>query len=231
MRALIAIVSCWLCEINGDNESVRGTWLKHVPEGVDYKFFHGQGFSCYPGSDKKYSIADVSKVPSDVVILNAEENYQSLIQRSKELYTWGLDRGYDFVFKCYPDTYVSPTRLMNSGFEKHDYYGFIHTSAGVERTPGQRYKYGFMGGGEGYWVSRRALEIINRADINPDPVGEDLWVGEQVLGPAGIPMVNDPGYGAGITLHGSLLQNPIDYRPGRYTNGWMYNTYNKLRGL
>jgi hypothetical protein len=90
-------------------------------------------------------------------------------------------------------------------------------------------RYGFLGGGEGYWLSRRACEIISRATPNPEPVGEDLWVGE-VLGTAGVPMIDHRGYGNGITLHGSILQNPIDYRPGRYDNRWMYDTYKRLKG-
>ena len=27
------------------------------------------------------------------------------------------------TFKCYPDTYVCPSRLMLSGFDKYDYVG------------------------------------------------------------------------------------------------------------
>ena len=231
MKLLIAVMSCWLAEKDGDNQSVRDTWKRSIPWGVDSYFVHGTGYSCYPGSDRKVCRWDVNEGqrPDDVLILGVPEAYQYLIERAKELYTWAYEQDYDFVFKCYPDTYVDAPALLSSGFEKHDHFGHIHTSPGTPRSDGTVNRFGFLGGGEGYWLSRKACAIIAQATPNPEPVGEDLWVGE-VLGTAGVPMIDHRGYGNGITLHGSILQNPIDYRPGRYDNRWMYDTYERLKG-
>ena len=229
MKLLIAVLSCWLCELNGDNDSVRDTWLKDVPSDVDWRFFHGTGESRYPGSNRKVSIADIRSIKAGTEILKSPEAYEHLIERAQELYTWALYLDYDFVFKCYPDTYVDVPALLSSGFEKHDHFGHIHTADGTARGDGTFFKHGFLGGGEGYWLSRRACEIIANATPNPEPVGEDLWVGE-VLGAAGVPMVDHRGYGSGVTLHGSIRQKPVDYRPGVYTNSWMTETYKRLKG-
>lgn len=231
MRILFAIMSCWLCEVNGDNQSVRDTWIKDLAPwtSVDYKFFHGSGYSAYPGSDKKYSRDDVDEVPLDVVVLESPESYIHLIERAQELYTWAHQRGYDHVFKCYPDTLVDVDKLMSSGFEQYDYFGHWLTAPGTPRGDGTVNQYGCLGGGEGYWLSKRACELIIKAIPCIDPIGEDTWVGE-VMGRNGIEMIDHVGYGEGITLHGSARQNPIDYRPGRYDCSWMVDTYTRLKG-
>lgn len=229
MKILIAVMSCWLCEVNGDNQSIRDTWRKDLPAGVDFYFFHGSGSSCYPGSDKQYSRKDVRSIPSDVVVLSTPEAYLHLIERAHELYTGSRDKGYDFVFKCYPDTYVDVQKLLLSGFEQHDYSGHWLTAPNTPRGDGTVNQYGCLGGGEGYWLSKKACELIADAEPIVDPIGEDTWVGE-VMGCNGIRMVDHTGYGEDVTLHGSVKQNPVDYRPGRYTCEWMYDTYKRLKG-
>jgi hypothetical protein len=223
MKILIAILSCWACELNGDNQSVRDTWLRDLQPSVDSKFFCGSGYSCFPGSDKKVCQDDVS-VHHDTFVLKTPEAYEYLIPRSQELYKLAYRLGYDFVFKCYPDTYVDFHMLIRSGFEKHDYFGHWLTAPGASI-----HKYGCLGGGEGYWLSRKALEIISKATPDPEPIGEDTWVGA-ALGAAGVSMIDHTGYGSGITLHGSVEDRPVDYRPGQYRNQWMRDTYKRLKG-
>jgi hypothetical protein len=165
----------------------------------------------------------------DIIRLETPEAYQHLIPRAKELYTWAYDRGYDFVYKCYPDTYTDVDKLLASQFAKFDYYGHWLTAPGTPRGDGTANQYGCLGGGEGYWLSRKACGIISQAPITEEPIGEDTWVGD-VLGRAGIAMVDDPGYGEGITLHGSVRHRPIVYRPGAYNHMWMLETYKRLKG-
>ena len=153
----------------------------------------------------------------------------NLIERAQELYAWAYKRDYNYVFKAYPDTFVNVDKLMQSGFEQHDFFGHWLTAPGTPRGDGTVNKYGCLGGGEGYWLSRRACELVMKATPCVDPIGEDTWVGE-VMGKNGIKMVDHPGYGEGITLHGSVRDNPVDYRPGRYRNSYMYATYKRLRG-
>jgi len=208
LRILVGIMTCWPCELNGDNQSLRDTWLRDLT--VDYKFFHGWGLGEFSGSDS--------------VLLEVPDSYSGLILKSQALHSWGYKHGYDFVFQAYPDTYVDVSKLMASGFEKHDYAGYIHTKPQEHpNTP-----YGLLGGGEGYWTSRRACDIIRKAapsvsaDLNFG-AAEDLWTAN-VLGEAGIPMVGLPGYGRGVTLHGSMV---TDAPRGTYDHRWMYEMYCK----
>jgi len=226
MRILVAIMSCWLDELNGNNQSLRDTWLKDLAVfNVDYKFFHGSGPSQYPGDTYQFEQGQLENIPSDIVILEAPDKYECLIMKSQEFHYWGYKNLYDFVFKVDSDTYVDVPQLMASGFEKHDYFGHVHSWPGSLRDEGPL-KHGFLGGGEGYWTSRRACEIISRSPRRTDPQvnfgsAEDLWVGH-VLGEEGITAVDHTGYGNGITLHGSLIAGPR----GAYKNKWMYDTYN-----
>jgi hypothetical protein len=52
---------------------------------------------------------------------------------------------------------------------------------------------------------------------------EDRWTAF-VLGEAGIHMVELPGHGRGVTLHGSVV---TDAHHGHYDHKWMYETYVK----
>src|ERR1039458_2222306 len=207
MKILVAVMSCWLCELNGDNQSLRETWLKDLVAypNVDYKFFHGSGASQYPGQAYRFEQGEVKNMPSDIVVLESPDDYLSLILKSQEFHYWGYRQGYDFVFKADTDTYVNIPQLMTSEFAKHDYCGYVHTEANsYPEVP-----YGMLGGGEGYWTSRHACEVISKAAPSKAPdmnfgSAEDRWTAN-VLGVSGICMVGLPGYRRGITLHGSVV--------------------------
>ena len=209
-KILVAVMSCWNCEFNGDNQSLRTTWLKDLPTDVDYRFFIGRNILECP--------------EPDMVELDVSDDYPGLLLKSKALHTWGYDQGYDYVFKADTDTFVDVAALLASDFHKHDYSGYLHTEPGAyPHTP-----YGLLGGGEGYWTSRKACSIIkDAAPSNSEDVNfggaEDLWTAN-VLGAAGIQMVGLPGYGRGITLHGGVVTNAPR---GSYDHAWMYDEYAK----
>jgi len=66
-------------------------------------------------------------------------------------------------------------RLLASGFEQFHYSGYVHVHVPL-----------FCSGGAGYWLDRRAIELI-AAEENPQE-SEDVWVGGVLLN-------------AGITAH------------------------------
>ncbi len=155
MKALLAISSCQEYESKGYNQSSRDTWIPALAEaGLDYRFFHGCG----------------SEVKPDVIVLDCPDDYGSLCYKTHASQKWALDQGYEYLFRCWPDTYVVPERLARSGFERFDYAGNFE---GGSMT---------AAGGPGYWLSRKALELMMLHEVSPThpnigAIFEDRWVG------------------------------------------------------
>jgi len=158
---LIAISSCEYFEANKINDAQRDTWLPEANKlRVDYKFFHGQG----------------ATTKGDVIVLDVPDDYSHMSHKTKESLRWAFDMGYNFVFRCFPDTYVCVERLMTCQWDKADYWG--------DFRPGF-----FCCGGHGYCLSRKAMEYLINAPIKSDrgpehpnwnaanAGAEDIWVG------------------------------------------------------
>ena len=164
---MIAISSCFDWEKNGNNQVLRDTWLPSNFIGLDYRFFvgHGQGAE------------SAEKLPADLAFLpDVEDDYGHLSTKTQASLRWALERDYDFVFRCFPDTYCRPERLVSCGFEAYDYYGdFRGEHCGPDNYPS---------GGPGYWTSRRVNELLVDAPITGvwrddiTPYAEDLWGGK-----------------------------------------------------
>lgn len=161
MRLLIAISSCYDFEKNGNNQVLRDTWL---PTELDYRFFFGTGQG-----------AEDQTLPRDCVLLpDVEDDYGHLSAKTQQSLRWAAERDYDFVFRCFPDTYCRPERLIACGFEAHDYYGdFRGEHCGPDNYPS---------GGPGYFLGRKAFELLLDAPIEGvhrvAVYAEDLWVGQ-----------------------------------------------------
>ena len=140
MKVLIAILSCELFRTNGNNQAIRDTWLPHV-QGADCRIFMGQGSK---------------QTHDDEVIIDAIDDYQHVTYKTQEMYKWADAQGYTHIFKCYPDTYVCPTRLMTSGFQKYDYVG----NFACKPLSGA-----YACGGTGYWTSHVAYSNMLDARI------------------------------------------------------------------
>jgi hypothetical protein len=179
---LIAISSCGDFERNGNNQALRDTWLKDlVQAGLDYKFFFGVG-------------QDAPELADSVILPDVPDDYGHLTYKTRASLGWAHQEGYDFVFRCFPDTYVRVARLLRCGFEEHDYHGDFRREEGG-RTNGGTGQYrptlqqaqNYASGGAGYWLSRRAFEHLIEAPIlgvwrdDLTPYVEDLWVGN-ILG-------------------------------------------------
>jgi Galactosyltransferase len=189
MRILIAISTCELFESNGSNTACRETWINEYKRQaipfVDYKFFVGTPLleHTQPESHAKVDICgnhctDYLRAAEDVVVLRCEDQYGALTYKTQESLQWAAARDYDFVFRCFPDTYVQVKRLLETKFYNYDYYGDFRG----ETTGWQNY----ASGGAGYFLSRRAYSYLLdqpilgtwRDDITP--YAEDLWVGNRL---------------------------------------------------
>ncbi len=150
MKILIAISTCSKFEEN--HQAMRDTWLKEATSlGMDYRFFVEMG----------------SEPKSDVVVTEHED--WAMTSRLKDKVKWGFYRGYDYLFSCFPDTYVRVDRLLTSGFDKFDYFGSVFKHA----SPGATY---YCHGGAGYLIDRRAMEYVM---MEPSSyLNDDCWLGD-----------------------------------------------------
>lgn len=123
-----------------------------------------------------FFLSGISSTSSDEVSLNCVDDYLS--HKVQIICRFALDRGYDYLFKCDDDTYVNTFRLLESGFEGNDWVG---------RNCGH-----YTQGGAGYWVSRKALEILANAPKS-EWRSEDRWVGRTLLA-AGLKITHDERY-------------------------------------
>jgi hypothetical protein len=155
MKILVAISSCLQFEDN--HQSMRDTWLPEaVSLGIDYRFFVEQGESSKP----------------DVVTTDNED--WAMTCRLKSKMHWAFHRGYDYLFSCFPDTYVRSDRLLTSGFERFDYFGSVFKHA----SPGATF---YCHGGAGYLLSKGAMEVALRETTSY--LNDDCWLGD-VLSPS-----------------------------------------------
>lgn len=150
MKLLVAISSCGRYEAN--HQSMRDTWLPEAKQlGIDYKFFVEAG----------------SKASDDTIVTQNED--WAMTCRLKYKVRWAFTQGYDYVFSCFPDTYVRSDRLFACGFEKFDYFGSVYKHA----NPGATF---YCHGGAGYLLSRPAMEVVSKQESSY--LNDDCWLGD-----------------------------------------------------
>jgi hypothetical protein len=223
---VILIASCEAYRHNGFNAAARETWLSIWADRIAYKFVLGRG---------SQNLAD------DEIVLDVDDGYEGLVAKVQASRRWATENGHDYTFHCGADTYVFVPRLLASGYEKHDYSGFlIHDE---HRMVAER-NVQFAQGGGGYWLGPQAATSVEKATI-PAWIGkaEDLFVADALF-KAGILPVHESciwswGYRAANdpdTLEGGPfvgLQSAITIHLSRwwakpsYQKAWMYDTHNR----
>lgn len=148
-KILLAIPSCHALQYW--HNTIRSTWGKDVPTGVDIRFFLGN-----PSVE----------IQEDEECLNVGDALQDLTHKVVAMFQRSLEAGYDFVFKGDLDTLVRPVQIMHSGFEQHDWVGGQNSF--------------FASGGAGYWLSRKALQTVVDHTIEPGPA-EDVNTARALL--------------------------------------------------
>jgi hypothetical protein len=164
MRVLIGVKSCEQDAANGFHHAIRETWGRDV-NGADLKFFVGRG---------------QRTLQSDEERLDCPDDYLSLPHKTRAIFRWALERGYDFAWLADTDTYIIPDRLLASKFEAYDLVGLFNGAIGVPNATEGKY-WAWISGGNSYSCSRRAMQIIVDTPHDGD-WAEDRMVG-QILGP------------------------------------------------
>lgn len=125
---------------SGNNDrvqAVRDTWLKDtkVFGNVTVRFFYGR-----PTPD--------GFVPQDdEVILSCPDDYASLPAKTIEICKYAQKNNYDLLFKCDDDTGIYVDRILQESMTGlWDYAGYLNGRVCT--------------GGTGYWLTKRAINVI-----------------------------------------------------------------------
>ena len=121
-RVLIAVLSC--ATLRHFEQAARDTWIKEIPQGVDYKFFLGSPAQA-----------------DDEVYLPVGDTLQDLTHKVVAVCAWASAQGYDHLLKCDLDTLVRPLGLLQSDFKLWDWVGgqnSFFASGGAGYTLSQR---------------------------------------------------------------------------------------------
>jgi hypothetical protein len=165
--------------------TVEETWLRHWTS--YHRFVLGEG---------------VNNPHMGELIVNAPDDYSGLEAKCRAAFKWCLINDFDYAFLAAIDTYVWPIRLSAAFLgvmHEHDYVG--------RASDGE----GHAGGGNGYWLSARAMNRIVSADLIGDYADRAHF---KVLSAHGIALHNDDRYGVSITKH-------LGRGTGNYDPQWM----------
>lgn len=118
--------------------------------------------------------------------INQHDNEKDPIRthRMIEMTRWAFENGYDYMFRTDTDAYVWTNRLAACGFEKYDYMGYCR-DRDQPRFSGRPNEWCVTNahGGIGFFLSRKAMEVILRAPVEKYADGKywgDLWAGHQL---------------------------------------------------
>ena len=121
---------------------------------------------------------DAPSLADRYLLLPGPSDYLSLPQRTRAFCQWAIARDdWDYLFKCDDDTYVSISRLIR--------YPLTADYIGAEWRPGV----GYASGGAGYFLSRRAAEVVAE-HLTQKEGPEDVYV-RDALASQGIPFTRD----------------------------------------
>ena len=196
MKLLVAIMTCHRldyfiddCTVDYANQkgwrnldqqsrvsTIRETWLRDLPEGVDYKFFYGTRLRNQKQNQRTPDKVQLHEALSDEVYLDCGDGYTSNPEKMKAICAWALAHGYDYILRCDDDTFIYPVRLLATNWSEFDYVG-----AGTD--PNTFHPGGCM------FLSRRAMELIIAG--HPTTYADDVWIG-QLMRDNRIPLANEP---------------------------------------
>lgn len=183
IKLAIAVKSCHRDLDAGLHEAIRGTWGRDAKAlGIDVFFFVGR-------DPMQQDTRRVRRYENGEVVLDCDDSYDYLPLKTRRICQWLTGKVYKHLFFCDTDTFVRSKQLLTTGFEWYDYFGdFFDNQPGAAPfkftdARGNLFEEcrAWASGGFGYFLSRRAADII--ASTPPNFWAEDMYVGN-VLAPA-----------------------------------------------
>lgn len=218
-QVLIAVESCQRNRLGPVHDAIRDTWFKNL--GVTEKrFFYGAGLGMTLQCDDL-----------DVSCLDCLDDYESLPSKTQAICQWSIKHDFDFLYKCDTDTVVNPWQFVFSGFENHDYFGGENADQNVPGFGPTRIE--FCSGGAGYWLSRRAMQIVAETQVFPGQTAEDVFVASALL-KHGIKPTFHPGYRwrPGVKIDKDVVSLHLSSAlQKKYEPQDMYQAYEQIKGL
>ena len=190
MKAIILTLSCKI-DRGLKQIAVEHTWLRRWTG--YHRFVLGDG---------------VGSPHMGELVVDAPDDYSGLEAKSRAAFEWCLSHDFDYVFLTAIDTYVWPIRLGAA------FLGVMHEDDYVgRRSDGEAH----AGGGNGYWLSKRAMNRIVSASLVGDYADRAHC---KILAEHGIELRNDDRYGVSITKH-------LGQGTGNYDPQWMVDFHEK----
>src|SRR6202034_2149949 len=126
---------------------------------LQYKFFFGEG-------------QNAPQLEDSILLPDVPDDYGHLTYKTRASLRWAYEHGYEFVFRCFPDTYVRVDRLLQCAFTAVDYWGDFRNEEGGrpdggtgKLMPTLQQAQNYASGGAGYWLSRKAFSFLIDAPI------------------------------------------------------------------
>lgn len=217
MKPLILVGSCKKNQDAGCLDAIRETWAKDSE--IPYRFFLGK---------------DCIATHDDELVFNVIDGYFEQNPKHQAALKWALDHDYTHVFLCDDDTFVSPKRLLRSGWETAHYRGNMKDTPRPGEECGVEHDY--CHGGCGYWLDAESMRAVVAAEFDlerPDHRIDDQWFG-LVLRDAGILPEHDYRYSMG-TSYGKaeppvlptndVISCHLSRTLGNYRPEWMRDSY------
>jgi hypothetical protein len=236
IKVLIAVHGWITGAANGEHQAMRDTFLKDCAKypGLEYKFFIGDGtptgendsvlWNSFRSYENEYKVKAETSLASfsgktfsysplsDEIVLATPDDYLHTSYKTKLSLKWAIEQGFDYVFGCPTDTYISLSKLMHSGFEQYDYSGM---QCG-----------GYAAGGPGCWLSRKVAQlVVDEPTVTDWP--EDRWIGE-VMRKHGIACHYDSRYAempAQPHRNNDIITSHLAHTPTKYVPSLMYDAH------
>lgn len=180
---------------NDQTQACRETWVRDFApfRNVTVKFFYGKPAEGFPRQP----------LP-DEVFLDCSDGYGSLIQKTTAICKWAVANDFEYVYKCDTDTWVFAEKLLVEMMENaFEYAGYRHANV--------------CSGGPGYFLSRRAFEIVASHGERPrHDYAEDVHV-SRVLSEHRIEPIMLPNHRPGFSAH-FFFGDGVAFDPARITD-------------